>query len=384
MRIGHFAQPLCQNEKTGIGWYTYKLIQQLATLSVAGEVYAFDLLNRHHSKDKLDSLFSTLNNTNVISCKTNPFTHHGLYTRLDQLYSKIPFNVLFNTNVEIYHAHNYFLPYKLNKPSVVSIYDSVYKLFPNTMDGKNLALLNRIMPRSLTDSTKILTISKNSKHELINLLNVEPSKISIAYPGIDETIYYTIPKNITKSTLEHLNIKRPFLLYVGTLEPRKNIERIIEAYAAIGCYHKEYDLVLAGSIGWKSEEIFNKIKKYSLSNKIHITGYISQQEQVALYNAATCFLFPSLYEGFGMPPLEAMACGCPVITSNTSSLPEVVGDAGILINPLSTDELAVAISKVLDDEKVQNLMKERNKEQVKKFSWHNTAVSVLELYQTMV
>jgi glycosyltransferase involved in cell wall biosynthesis len=384
MRISHFAQPLCQHSKTGIGWYTYRLIFELAQMNIEGDVCAFDVLNRHNSKEQLESLFQDLIRPSNIDCRINQYTLNGLYSRLDWLYSHVSFETLFRTKVDIHHAHNFFLPYKLHTPSVVTIYDMVYKLYPETMDQDNLDLLNKIMPRSVRDSTKILTISENSKREISEILNIDPNKISIAYPGFDPNIFKVIAPEYTQHHLDSLKIKKPFILYLGTLEPRKNIERIIDAYASLTSYHKTFDLVLAGSIGWKSESIFERIEKYNLKENVHITGYISQSEQVALYNRATCFVFPSLYEGFGMPALEAMACGCPVIASNASSLPEVVGNAGLLVDPLNTDELSAAIQKVLDDESLQLPMKIKNQTQVQNFSWQNTAESVLNLYKTLI
>lgn len=384
MRIGHFAQPLCQKSKTGIGWYTYKLIYELISLGIESEVYAFDFLNRNHSKEIVCSLFDDFDKSDKFKCNINSFTHNGLYSRLDKLFSIIPFEFLFNSNPDLHHAHNYFLPYNVKSPSVVTIYDMVYKLYPETMDTQNLELLKKIMPRSVAESTKILTISKNSKKEIIDILDIDPQKISIAYPGFDKKEFHKLPESSIKPYLEKFEIRKPYLFYLGTLEPRKNLDRIIKAYAAIGSHKDSYDLVLAGAVGWKSESIFELINKYNLRDHIKIIGYISQEDKTALYNGATCFLYPSLYEGFGMPVLEAMACNCPVITSNTSSLPEVVGDAGVTVDPLNIDEISYSIIKLLDDVSLQNSMKEKNIIQIEHFSWNNTAKSVIQLYESIL
>lgn len=384
MRVSHFAQPLCQPSKTGIGWYTYKLIFELAEQNIHNEVCAFDVLNRHHSKEKLDELFESVSNPSSIRCKINKYTLNGLYSRLDGLYKHISFDTLFNSKVDLHHAHNFFLPYKLKEPSIVTIYDMVYKLYPETMAQDNLDLLNKIMPRSVSESTKILTISENSKHEISEILDISPEKIAIAYPGYDPTVFKILPTEQLAEPLKRFGLEKPYILYLGTLEPRKNIERIVKAYASLTQIQQEFDLVLAGSIGWKSEQIFELIDHYKIKENVLITGYITQAEQVALYNKASCFVFPSLYEGFGMPALEAMACGCPVITSNTSSLPEVVGSAGLLVNPLEIDELSIAIEKVLSDNALRATMKNKNINQIEKFTWKNTASSVIELYQSLI
>ena len=383
MRVGHFAQPLCQELKTGIGWYTYKLIYELISSNIETEIYGFDFLNRNNGKKIIDNLFSDYKINTNYKCKINPYILNGLYSRFDKFYSQIPFNSLFNSNVDIHHAHNYFLPYKLKSPSIVTIYDMVYKLYPETMDYKNLELLKKIMPRSITESTKILTISENSKKEIVEILNVNPNKISIAYPGYDKNEFKVITDNSITQSLKKLNLNKPFIFYLGTLEPRKNLERVIKAYASIGNYVKTHDLVLAGSIGWKSESLFKLIEHYKLQDNIKILGYISQTEKVALYNKATCFIFPSIYEGFGMPVLEAMACGCPVITSNTSSLPEVVGKAGLMVDPYNIDEISSSISRLINDSSLQQSFRILGLEQANKFKWKNTANSVIDLYKSI-
>lgn len=385
MKIGHFAQALCSNAKTGIGWYTYNIINELSMMdNIESELYAFDLLNRNHSKEALALLFESSAASNKITYKTNQLVLNGLYSRFPQIYSKISFDTLFNSKVDLHHAHNYFLPYKLKTPSIVTIYDMVYKLYPETMAQANLDLLQAVVPRSVNECSKILTISENSKQEICDLLNIPKEKISIAYPAFDERIYKIVDPSISNPLICSLGITKPYILYLGTLEPRKNIETIIKAYAQLPELHKDFDLVLAGGNGWKSESIYTTIETYHLKEHVHFTGYISQETQVALYNQAECFVFPSLYEGFGMPALEAMACGAPVITSNTSSLPEVVGDAGIKVNPMSADELSSAIHSVINNTSLKQEMKLKNKDQIQKFSWKKAADQVYDVYSSLL
>ena len=384
MRIGHFAQPLSQGAKTGVSWYTWNLIRELSFTGLEEDLFVFDFLERNQLRKKMPLLFSELSEKRKIHWKVNKYIPNSLYCRLPGLFSLFPFDTLFNADVDIHHAHNYFLPYRLKTPSVVTIYDMVYHYFPQTMDNRNLELLRQVLPRSVKESTRILTISENSKKEIIEVFQIDPEKIHIAYPGYDRDIYKEIPEKTTRVVLESMHIQKPFILYMGTLEPRKNIDTLIKAYASLPDVQKTHDLVLSGSVGWNVDSLFQLVERYNLGENIRFTGYVTSEQQTALYNGAVCFVFPSLYEGFGMPVLEAMACGCPVITSNSSSLPEAAGEAAILVDPLDVEALAVAIRSLVEDGALRENLKMKNKKQISRFSWHNTAKSVRNLYESII
>jgi glycosyltransferase involved in cell wall biosynthesis len=178
------------------------------------------------------------------------------------------------------------------------------------------------------------------------------------------------------------NLPEKFILFLGTIEPRKNIVGLIQAYSQLKIKNyklQNYKLVIAGGKGWRSNEIYEEWEKSEYKDDIIFLGYIDNQDKPYIYNLASVFVYPSFYEGFGFPPLEAMACGVPVITSFASSLPEIVGDAGIMIDPYNINDLAEAISKVLSDEKLRNSMIEKGLEQAKKFSWGKAAGEYLDI-----
>jgi len=177
-------------------------------------------------------------------------------------------------------------------------------------------------------------------------------------------------------SLAKYNLPKKFILFVGTIEPRKNIKRLIEAYNIVS---PQEPLVIVGKKGWFYKEIFKEIEELNIKDKIIFLDYLPGKDLPYLYNKAICFIYPSLYEGFGLPPLEAMACGCPVITSSTSSLPEVVGNAAVLIDPGKTREMVVAIEKILGSRKLRDELRQKGIVQSKKFSWRKTSEQILEI-----
>ena len=210
------------------------------------------------------------------------------------------------------------------------------------------------MRTSCRHADHIVTVSAFSKKEIMRLLHVPEGKITVIPNAVDHTVYHTdYSKDQLKMVRSRYGIREDYFLYLGTIEPRKNLERLLDAYARL-CREKPDtpQLVLAGRRGWLCDGIYEKARSLNLGNKILFTGYVRQQDSPMLMCGAAAFVFPSLYEGFGMPPLEAMACGTPVITSNTTSLPEVAGDAAVLVNPKSRSEIYRAMKQMLEDSSV--------------------------------
>jgi glycosyltransferase involved in cell wall biosynthesis len=260
--------------------------------------------------------------------------------------------------------------------TITVIYDLSYIHFRQFADKKNAALLSKRVPVAAKKSDKIITISESSKKEIVKYYKVEPEKIAIISPAVDHGVFK--PQEYKKITQirNKYKINRSYILYTGTLEPRKNIVGILEAYALLPMsLCAEFQLVLAGGKGWLDHEIQSKLDDLK-DLEIVLTGYVPDKDLPALYSGASVFVYPSFYEGFGMPPLEAMACGVPVITSNNSSLPEVVGTAGITIDAKDTKSLAENMQRVLTDEKLANKMKKDGLIQAKKFSWAESAVKM--------
>jgi glycosyltransferase involved in cell wall biosynthesis len=230
--------------------------------------------------------------------------------------------------------------------------------------------------KQLREADKIIAVSKNTKNDIIELFKVKEEKIKVIYPGIDKA-FKEIDKKSEKVKLikEKYKLPESYLLYLGTLEPRKNIIGIIKAYEIFrekNIDFKKYKLVIAGGTGWKSNKIFKTHKKSKYYHDIIFLGYINKKDKSYLYNGAKIFLFPSFFEGFGFPPLEAMACGVPTIVGNNSSLSEAVGDSAIQVNPYKQELVAKAIENLLKDNGLYEKYKEKGLRKSLQFNWDKT------------
>jgi glycosyltransferase involved in cell wall biosynthesis len=230
---------------------------------------------------------------------------------------------------------------------------------------------------------KIITVSQSTKKDLINLLGAKPERITVVYQGYDDDNFKpSSDPHKVQTALQRHNISGNYILYVGTLELKKNPIRLIEAFASLKRDGKiVHKLVIAGKRAWGDEAVFHAVRRNGLEGEVIFTGYVPKEELPLLMSGADVFIFPSLHEGFGIPPLEAMACGTPVITSNVSSLPEVVADAGVLVDPYNTDEMAEAIYRVVSNRDLREQMQRKGLERVKLFSWERAARETLQILE---
>jgi glycosyltransferase involved in cell wall biosynthesis len=228
----------------------------------------------------------------------------------------------------------------------------------------------------------VLTISKSTSKDLLSYVNINPSKVKVTYLAASSTLKNENDKMILSATSEKYKLPTKFILFLGVLEPRKNVAGLIKAYAKIDS-KTDYHLVIAGSsgYGWNNKEVYDIVDRFKLRKKVHFIGTVDEADKAALYSLAECFVYPSFYEGFGIPVLEAMACKTPVITSNVSSLPEVGGDAAIFVNPADMNSLVLAINKVLEKPKLRYKMVEKGMENIKKFTWEQTAEKTYKAYE---
>jgi mannosyltransferase B len=358
-------------KKTGVGWYIYNIVKELSKSDKNDYIAEFiNFMGRHDVKSQIDY---------DIKIKQNKLLTYTMYNFLTKKMN-ISHNLILGTKSDIYHFFNFTIPKNIKGKVIVTIYDTVFFSAPETMgDMKAISEYKYAAERS----DLILTISESAKSDIIKHFNVDEKKIEIVTPGIDLEKYL---HNYTDMELENVRKKyklpENYILYLGTIEPRKNIERTIKAFIK---YKKEVkdDLkfVIVGGKGWKYDNIMKLIE--SMGTDIILTGYIDEEDKIPIYKLAQIFAFPSLYEGFGMPVLEAMAAGVPVITSNVSSLPEVAGDAAILVDPLNEDEIFEAYKKILSDKKLQLEMIEKGLEQAKKFEWKESAKVLEQIYEKM-
>jgi len=284
---------------------------------------------------------------------------------------------------DLLHQPCFSAPFSFKGPVVITIHDIISILFPENIPFASRMFYSKWMPFAYRKATQIITISESTKADIQSILKIPEEKITVIPLAVDERFQDPIHKSDVAKVSKKLNLPEKYILHVGTLEPRKNLEFLIEAFAKSLeiAGNEDLALVITGKKGWYFEGLFAKVKQLKLGKKVIFTGYIDEEDKPALYRGARLFAFPSLYEGFGLPPLEAMASGVPVISSNTSSMPEVIGEAGILLSPRDKNGWVEAITKVNQDTDLRKKMIEKNKGQVATFSWANTAKKTIEVYQ---
>lgn len=288
------------------------------------------------------------------------------------------------SHLDIVHTPSLCLfPKKPHKNYILTIHDIIFKIFPEYCTSDVVNYANRYLSNNLNFADKIIAVSNATKNDLIQYFNVIESKITVIYEGASN-IYKPLNKEELTEIIEKYKLSKPFILYIGTIEPRKNIPLIIHAFSR--CIKKNYDIefVIAGGLGWNYQIIFELIDKLGLTNRIKLLGYVPEEDLPKLYNAARVFVFPSFYEGFGLPPLEAMQCGTPVITSNTSSLPEVVGKGGLMIKPDDVKGLTYLLERIFFDDDYYWKQKEYGLQRSKLFSWKKSANRTFEIYEEIL
>jgi glycosyltransferase involved in cell wall biosynthesis len=266
--------------------------------------------------------------------------------------------------------------------SVMVVHDLTRFLFPKffSFNAVQKVLDHWAYPAMLRRYDHLMTVSKTTRKDLMTLFKVPEEKMTVAYHGAEDTFQPVSPQEAEQALGPAYSINKPFILFLGTLEPRKNIPTLLKAFAGI-MEQIPHDLVLVGQKGWKWEPVFREMERPDLKERVHWVGYVSDSERVCFYNAAEFLAYPSWYEGFGMPLLEAMQCGCPVITSRVSAMPEVVGEAGILIDPQRVEDLQGAMLRLVQEPGLREKMRKAGLEQAKKFSWETSAKITLEVFE---
>ncbi|WP_042686793.1 glycosyltransferase family 4 protein [Methermicoccus shengliensis] len=368
MRVGILSW-IIDMERAGIGNFTYNLIRCMLDMGKGDELH---LIHYEHSDDEVYSM-----------------AHDVLVPRLPSLMKfavGLPYAVM-KSGIDVLHVpshwYNQLTPFLLNRTKkVLTIHDLVPILLPETHTGITVMTWAPTLRLIAHRIDMIATDSHATKLDCMRHLGIPEERIRVVYCGVDPKYRPLEDREaILKDLEERYGIKKPFVLYVGTLEKRKNIPTLLRALYRLKKSGVCPLLVIAGRRGWKYDDIFDTIHELKLEHDVLFTGYVPEDDLVALYNAADLFVYPSLYEGFGLPPLEAMACGCPVITSNTSSLPEVVGDAGIMVDPHDVNALADAMERVLTDESLREDMRRRGLERAKRFSWQRSAREMWDIYE---
>lgn len=278
-------------------------------------------------------------------------------------------------DVDVVHTPVLFVPPRRKCPLVVTVLDLTFRLFPQYHNRRTRVVAQSGLRRAVKDADALIAISGHTAGDLVRLCGVNPKRVHVVPLAADARF---VPVRDTAATLARYHIDTPFVLYVGTLEPRKNLGLLLHAFAALG--DPQVKLVLAGTKGWLCEDVFATVERLGLAGRVLFTGFVADEDLPALLSGARAFVYPSLYEGFGLPVLEAMQCGTPVITTNVSSLPEVAGDAALLVAPDDVAGLQQALRRVLSEPGLRDELRGKGLSQAARFSWQKTAEQTAQVY----
>lgn len=296
----------------------------------------------------------------------------------------MPF-VLKSRGIDLYHSPGYVLPLFSFVPSVVTVYDIIALRFPQWCKKSNVIYYKRFLPYAVRRAKRVIAISGTIKEELIRYLRVPGEKVSVIYPGIDSSFRPIEDTEILSRVRSRYNLPKRFILFVGNLEPKKNLKGLLGAFCKVKtCRDVEHKLVITGKKGWKYTDVFKAVEDNGLTDDVIFTGYCRQEDLPALYSMANLFVFPSLYEGFGIPPLEAMACSTPVLASDRGALPETTGGSALLVNPENIDDMARGMISLLFDEDMRRSYVLKGKKWAEQFTWERTAKETLKVYEEVI
>ena len=291
--------------------------------------------------------------------------------------------VLHRERPDVFHAPHYVLPAGVRCRSVVTIHDCIHLMFPQYLPNRAAyAYARASMWAASRRSDRILTVSEASKRDILHFFNVPPEKIVVVYNAIDEHFGVTPPAEDVARVRERYQLDHQFVLYVGNIKPHKNLVRLIEAFDELRrTGFDEVKLLIIGDQISRLPALRRAVHGHKLHKHVRFLGYVSDQTLSVLYRLASAFVFPSLYEGFGLPPLEAMASGTPVVTSNVSSLPEIAGDAAILVDPYDVDSIVDGMRRVLSDPALAAELRRKGIERAREFSWERSVAKTRQVYQ---
>jgi len=295
----------------------------------------------------------------------------------------LPAHLVLHRDNDVFFSPSHYAPRFSPCPSVVSIMDLSFLTFPELFTKKDLLQLNRWTMYSVNRASHIFTISEFSKNEIIAKYRIPNNLITVTYPGFNRELFKPEKVQQDVKVKEKYGLNKPYVLFVGTLQPRKNLIRLIQAINILKHKNINILLVVVGKKGWLYEEIFKEVDVLKLKNQIRFCDYVDDSELASLYRGASCFVLPSLYEGFGIPVVEAMASGCPVIVGNTSSLPEVVGDSAQTVDAHNSEKIASKIAEIYNNDTVRKTLIQKGLKRAQLFDWNRCAEKTLEVLMSV-
>lgn len=362
------VQPL-----TGIGQYTLNLAYELSK----NPQLSVDYFNGYQWSKTADVV--NVPNARKINNFVRGFVPYSY--ELKRFAQQKAFNSNKHSNLDIYHEPS-FLPLKFEGPTVITVHDLSYVKYPEAHPSERIRVMRKLLPTAIENSNCIIADSHFTKSEILSEFKIDSDKVHVAHLGKSSDFYHRAKVDSQEILKKYDLSYGGYLLAVGTLEPRKNLTQVISAYRLLPSeITQRFPLVIAGVRGWKVKSLLSELEFLLKEKKAYLLGYVPANDLPCLYSGARAFVFPSLYEGFGLPPLEAMACGTPVITSNTSSIPEVVSDAGLMVSIGDVDTMKTNIEMICEDDVQHAKLSIAGLMQSEKFSWTECAQHTFDAYK---
>lgn len=365
-------------ERAGVGHYTYSLVHALLPLTKKDQLVLF-FDHRMPNNDMMKALAAHPQ----VQIVRFPLSEYKKYLPFGYSHVVVA-DALRKQKLDVFHAPAYIIPYQYRGPSVTTIHDLAIYRHPEWFPPKQKFSTAVLVPSSVKRSSKIIAVSKATAKMVQECFDTPKERIDVVYEGMSKT--KKIAAKTRTAILNNVGVQKRFFFYVGTIEPRKNLESLVKAFDAFieaNPRYRDMQLVLAGAKGWKHERIFRSIARAHWSMNIRYLGYITAEQKTALMQSCMAFVFPSLWEGFGLPVLEAASMGVPVLTSKLSSLPEVGGDGALYVNPRSIPAIQKALTQLAKDSRKRTALGKKGKAFAKQFSWERCAKETYAVYKSV-
>jgi glycosyltransferase involved in cell wall biosynthesis len=378
MRVG-IDYTAAARQRAGIGRYTRELVAALFRMESAHRYTLFAATGGLKTGDwrlEIENLQSPVSN---LQLRAIPITDDWLHRLWQRLRLPIPVEAVTGP-LDVFYSPDFVLPPTLRGTrTLLTVHDLSFLHYPEAFVPSLRAYLARVVPRSVARADRVLADSASTRDDLITYFGTPPEKVHVLYSGVDARFHPEKESGEEERLRSKYGVESPYLLSVGTLQPRKNYVRLIKAFANLPLADLQF--AIAGGRGWLYEDILAEAQRHG--DRVRVLGFVDDADLPALLRNAALFAFPSLYEGFGLPVLEAMACGVPAVCSSTSSLPEVGGDAALMVDPLDVDALAQAMARVLGDAGLRREMVDRGLAQAKRFTWEKAARQLLDSFEAL-
>lgn len=386
MRIGINARCL-QTENTGLANYAINLLINLLSISPLEEYYLFSprqekrlslkaYLRQGPSGDRCHEVLSW-----PITLKSGSLVSQFIKVFWEKFYLTHELN---RYQVDLLHDPSFSLPFNYQKPKILTVHDLSFLRFPAAFTARTYFYHKLFLGKVIEMADIVIAVSENVKQDIKEFYRTKDKKLRVIYEGVNDIYLEPDDCGMNGKASNKFTAGKPYILSVSAMNPRKNIPRILKAFSLLKDRHKDLLLVLVGRKAWGCADIEKTVNELDLNGRIIFTGYVDDNTLRCLYKNSLAFLYPSLYEGFGLPLLEAMACGTPVITSNISAMPEIAGQAALLVDPFNHCQIAEAIESILVNAPVRNELIRQGKERLKCFSWRRAAEQTLEVYRSLM